>query len=327
MIVISDFDSSKLEKLFAVNDSEWVTIVCTQAGVLLATDTNEVFAALQFKSVRAQNDTDFAIRISKSILQPVILDGMLEIECGTEDITFRFIHEDYSRCITMQKHQAFVNTLTTKLKQLGSCDEFNASALHKMDTLSRRFKTFSEVTNGYASILLRDGTCILQKVGNIPNFALTASAMHALFQCSDTWFCNGTNIFAIDGNFGVLVTQCRGASTTVNDLLQASEAGAAAVFTADFSEVEYILQKYKQCTLAVDVKKQIANISNNDVKISVNLPVIKANYAENFDVSNCILDAQIFTDIVAKLAYRSVTVRIKKYFTQLECSGFVVLCK
>lgn len=341
MYVIDEIKLEQFQKLLAISEIDWVTIVGTKTGILFAVDTNETLAVLQYNSIRAGKDDDFAIRVQKSRIQPILRTGRFEMICTEDTVTIAVIERvsiqndagetevrDAHRCsIKMPRHKAFVTTLAKRLKMLKKGDSFDASQLDKVATIAKRFKTYVNCSDNYASIELRSGTCIVCKVSEMPEFALSYSAMDALFKCGTAWQCNGTNVYTIDANFGVLVTQCRSSDISVMNYFEASESGASLIFTGDYTGLVHLLQKYKGCNLSINLDSKTAVISGNDITVTTTMDISDCRRSEKCKSNEVNLNFEIVRDIVAKLTPNKVTVKVKKYFNQIESDAFTILCK
>lgn len=331
MYTIEEISSEQFHRLLSISETDWITVVGTKAGVLFAVDTNEILAVLQYNTIRSEMDKDFAIRVQKNLLQPILTTGRLEIECAENTVTMAVAtvtEEDFEkRCsIQMPRHKAFITTLTQRLKILKPGDCFNAGDLGKIALLAKRFKTFVSCTGEYASIELRDGTCIVCKI-TTPEFALTYNAMDALFRCSTKWQCMGTNVYAIDGNFGVLVTQCRSSNICMTNYFEADDAGASMVFTCDYSDVITLLQRYKECELSIDLDTNMAILTNADICVRTTMFVKNLQRSEKYKENKVVVSASVVRDILPKLSPAEVTVKVKRYFNQIESGAFTILCK
>lgn len=322
-------DAFVFQRFLSVVETEWVVIAATKDGTLLMENTSELFAVLQLQSQRAVSDRDLLFRIKRDLLKLLVVTGTIEIDNATDNIKLTFIGgNNVRRIITIPKHQAFITAYKEKFNILSSASgkAFDAKNLYNIYSISKTLRSYTEVENGIAGVVARDGTRVYKKVAGIPDICLTTQALNALFSCDDVWYHEKNFVYAARDSFGVLVTQCRGSGLLEYNSLCNESGGSAIVTQIDFTDVFAVVLKVKCEEIVLDVRSNKCNFSAGDVFYQ--LPLVQQNVKVAEKHNGIVhLNTRVVINILTKLPDKVITLRVKKYFIEMTCGNLTVVCK
>lgn len=309
-------------------DSEWVDVILGERGALFIQNTSEMFAVYQMQSSRSSDEVNRNFRVKKSLLKLLTVEGTLSIAVKEDTVDYTFANESVSRSVTAPKHQAYTFSFKDKLNILRTtkAQAFDASDLRRLVNISRSLHSFVEVCDGVAGVMSRGGIRIYKKV-QIPSLSLSAKAAHALFSCKSYWYCEQNYVMAVDGHFGIVVSQCRGSGQEDYNTLIQDDSKSAAILTADFSDVLHVVSKATGAIMELDVRKGICKLSDGDIIYAINVPMHDVRVSEKFD-KVVTLNTKVFTELMPKLgSVTDVVLKIKKHFCLLEVDDYIIVSK
>lgn len=325
-VVVDDY--SKIQKLLSIAASDWITVIANEKSCILVQETTEILAILQLRSQRSNSDADGIFRVKKELLKSMVIAGVWEFyEQADGRLNFNFTDGRIVRGVITTKYQAFSESIQKRVRLLGDGKGgFNASVLQKVCNVSKSFSSYLSVDNGIAYSIARDGTRLFAVTDGVPSLCLSNEAVRALFQCSDVWRCTQEFVCASENGFSVIAQQSRTTGVMDCDLSEVKRQRSAAIATINFADVVPVLRHYTKGEVTINLRTAECCIKHGEDEF--HFPVERSNFqiAERYD--GCVpLNTKVLLDVVAKLDNACVGLKVKKYFVELDCDGFTILCK
>ena len=315
------------DTFLAAVDTDWVDVVLTPKAAMFTQNVSETFAAYQMPAECSAGEPSYGFRVQKSLLKLLTVEGRINMTVSSDTVEYEFVNDVVRRTVTAPRHQSFTFQFKEKLEvlQRGKASEFNAAELKPMFNIASKLYSFVEVVNGVAGIMTRGGLRIYRKV-NAPSFCLSAKAAHSLYSCNNLWYSSQNYIYAVNGSFGIVVSQCRGSGQEDFSFLEEDDAKAAAVAIIDFTDVTVVASKLPKATISLDLRAGCCRLANGDVQYAIQTPLEDVRMNDRFNKEVPLL-TKLFTDILPKMPSRKVLFRVKPYYCLAEVDGYTIVCK
>lgn len=323
-------ESAKFIRFAGAVDTDWITVILADTGCLFIEDSNETFAVLQFASNHSESETNHVFRVRKDMLKVILLDGYLEIDVMSDHVLFTMRGVDGDvRTLETDKHQAFTTAFKDKFDVIKSAagTPFNAEVLKPLMSVAKVLRSYMEVEDGVAGVMSREGTMLFKEVTDVPDLCLSAQAASSLFSCNSVWYQCKNYVYTIEDSFGLLVAQSRGAGLDDYRLLQYEDTGAAVKVHTDFENLMKLVSKVQCSSIKYNFRKGFCEIGDGSPIYGAFVSQTQLRISEKYSKDAVVLNARVFTNIIAKLRIWDWDFRVKKHFCQLNTSGYTIICK
>lgn len=206
-------ENAQFRAFLTVNEASNVEVILSEKQAKFIINSDEVFARVIGKSIRALSDTDLSFRVSRSLLSSMFKDGALEIEEADGKINIDFYNAmDKLVCSVLVDNQTVFPSMFEYKERIlseGLGESFNSDCLKELNTIALNTGSYVNVCAGIASVVTKSSTRIYLPVDVNATFAITPKAYSILRKCSALFYLVKEYVCSWSKNFLIMVKTVR----------------------------------------------------------------------------------------------------------------------